>query len=482
MVSTDRPVEPTPEKRSVKQRRLDKRKAARIETHRQRFNQNKTLIEFQPDAVEIEQRSVAGGARWTLYTSILFMCFAIGWSYWAKVDKIVSATGQLVNIEPPVIIQTSLAAPIISMDAKFGDRVETGQLLATLDPTFTASDLQSLRTKLQGFDASIARLNAERTAVPFTLEGRVPNDDLMMQYENYLQRRDEYRAKIREFDSEGRKLAIQTENTAASIEQLTIDHDIYSEMETTTQRLFGKGSASLVEKLSRQIQTRDAAGKLREAKGRAEELVAEIDALDKRRAAFTASWNSKVVSELIEHQQQRKAVEQEINKATKMSEWDEIRVPPNDKYDEFFVFEVADRSLGSVTKEGEPLFKLIPANSPLEVEVEVQGKDIGLIAIGSEVKVKLTSFPYQKHGTLKGTVRAISEGSFEKEGPGGVTSTTYKVIVKLDDSVKLEKLGREIRLMPGMAVIGEVKVGRRRVIQYFLYPLIRYWDTSIREP
>ena len=77
---------------------------------------------------------------------------------------------------------------------------------------------------------------------------------------------------------------------------------------------------------------------------------------------------------------------------------------------------------------GEPLFKLIPLGVPVEAEVEVAGKDIarlheateseiesGEFPDGSEVRVKLDSFPFQKHGTLRGVVRKISEDSFEKE-------------------------------------------------------------------
>jgi HlyD family secretion protein len=36
--------------------------------------------------------------------------------------------------------------------------------------------------------------------------------------------------------------------------------------------------------------------------------------------------------------------------------------------------------------------------------------------------------------------------------------------------------------MPGMTATAEIKVGKRRVIQYFLYPLIRYMDEWGREP
>jgi HlyD family secretion protein len=37
------------------------------------------------------------------------------------------------------------------------------------------------------------------------------------------------------------------------------------------------------------------------------------------------------------------------------------------------------------------------------------------------------------------------------------------------------------QLIPGMAVTAELKVGKRTIISYFLYPLLRGLDESIRE-
>ena len=36
-------------------------------------------------------------------------------------------------------------------------------------------------------------------------------------------------------------------------------------------------------------------------------------------------------------------------------------------------------------------------------------------------------------------------------------------------------------ISPGMAVTAEVKTGERRIIEFFLAPLLRYKDESIRE-
>ena len=38
-----------------------------------------------------------------------------------------------------------------------------------------------------------------------------------------------------------------------------------------------------------------------------------------------------------------------------------------------------------------------------------------------------------------------------------------------------------VDLVPGMAVTVEVKTGKRRLIEYFLSPLMEYQDESVRE-
>ena len=174
--------------------------------------------------------------------------------------------------------------------------------------------------------------------------------------------------------------------------------------------------------------------------------------------------------------------EQDLAKSENQSQQVEIRVPTDMEHEQFMVFEVADRSPGSVVQPGEPLYKLIPRNSSYEAEIEVEGKDIALIREGSTVRVKLSTFPYQKHGTLDGEIRFISEGVFEKENQMGQAASMYKARVALVQPIELEAVPEDFRLMPGMTTICEIKVGRRRVLDYFLYPLLRFLDESLDEP
>ena len=100
------------------------------------------------------------------------------------------------------------------------------------------------------------------------------------------------------------------------------------------------------------------------------------------------------------------------------------------------------------------------------------------------VRVKLTSFEYQKFGFLNGKIRTISEGTVQKPAAEGQpTVSVYKARITIDfeDSPKFFK-PEKFKPLPGMSVITDINVGERRVIEYFLYPFFKHLDSSIREP
>ncbi len=492
---------------TVKEQRHRKRVEARTEGIRQRESNNALLNEFQPDAVEIEHRSVPGGARWTLYTVVALMIAAIAWSSWAEVDRIVTAQGKLITTQPDVVIQTVVTTPIRTMHARFGDQVNAGDVLATLDPTFSAADLKQLRSKSSGLQCKIARMTAEKDNKDFSIAGHEDDPDWLLQRQVFMERKNEYAAKLNEFEADSAKITIQRQNNLVEIDQKKAAYEDYREYEKTIERLAKRGSKSTEDMLSRRLQTNQAKTDYINLKSRSRELVQEVDTLNARREVYEAQWRSELVSDLALATQELDQTSEELSKAVRSNELVELKVPEDLPFKRFVVFEVADRSVGSVLRPDEPLFRLVPIDVPLEVEVEVAGRDISKIRAasteqmaeamkafnddrepelpeGSRVSVKLASFPFQKHGTLEGVVRTISEGSFEKNAANGASTgvTMYKARIRLEDSVMLDDVPDNFRLMPGMTTTAEIKVGRRRVIEYFLYPLLRYQSESIREP
>ncbi len=469
-------------KQDVQRQRDQKRKQAREELQKRHPGIRDMIVEFQPDAVEIEQRSIPGGARWTLYTVFALIAAVCLWAYWAEVDRIVTAQGKLV-VEQTIMIQPASTAPIRSMEVKFGEIVSAGQLLATLDPTFSDADVAQLRSQLESLNSHFQRLKAESLNVNFDIQGRESSLDWQTQYTAYLQRKREYAAKINEFASENAKLIVQRNNNIIELENQRDTLVTLNEVMEKYQRLAENRNVAETKLLDAELQLKQTQTQISTLQGKTGEFDADIASLATRKEAFEASWLAEIAKSMAEVSQNISKAEQELNKAVHAQEFVDISVPTNTPFSKFYVLEVADRTVGSVVQPGEPLFKLVPLEAPFELEIEVPGKDIGNIHLGDTVNIKLTSFPYQRHGYLTGVVRTISEGSFEKETAAGLPPiSTYRSRVQLTNETSLTNTPENFRLLPGMIADAEIKVGTRRVYEYFLYPLIRSLGESIREP
>ena len=81
-----------------------------------------------------------------------------------------------------------------------------------------------------------------------------------------------------------------------------------------------------------------------------------------------------------------------------------------------------------------------------------------------------------KYGTIHAKVTSVSHDAINDEKRGLI----YSIRVMMDKaSINVD--GMPVSLSPGMAVSVEIKTGKRRVIEYFLSPLIAHTRESLRE-
>jgi HlyD family secretion protein len=117
----------------------------------------------------------------------------------------------------------------------------------------------------------------------------------------------------------------------------------------------------------------------------------------------------------------------------------------------------------------------------VELEMEVSPADIGNIRVGDSVRVKVDAYPFQKHGVMIGRVATISADAFARQLPAGGQGFYYLVRVTLQNTALQQMPAGPTRLLPGMTASGEIVTGKRTVISYFLYPVVRLLDESFRE-
>lgn len=140
------------------------------------------------------------------------------------------------------------------------------------------------------------------------------------------------------------------------------------------------------------------------------------------------------------------------------------------------VQQLAISTVGGVVTPAQPLMVIVPKDNVLEVEAMLPNKDIGFVNPGQEAEVKVETFPFTKYGTLHGTITHVSSDAIQDEKLGLIYSTRVKLA---RDTLRVKD--KAVRLTPGMAVTVEVKTGTRRVIEYFLSPLMQVSSESLRE-
>ncbi|MDP1562317.1 MAG: HlyD family type I secretion periplasmic adaptor subunit [Pirellulaceae bacterium] len=439
------------------------------------------FVDFQPDAIELEVTPVPGGLRWVLYTVTLFLLTTVAWAYWTKLETFVVAQGKLVPISEPVLIQATSGSPVRQIHVRFGDIVRAGDLLATLDATIPQADFESLSSRLHSAEARMARLLSEQSgAETFELGTNSGSPYWQAEAALFRSRQLAMESQIAEIAAEISGFNAKTQGNTEEIAGLQDALAIHRQVEERLRGLVEKGAQTETAYLSQKLNRQEADLKINNLVNQNKQLQHELTASRKRQQRVTVDRMAEVNEKIVETSKEINVLKADLDKAIRMIELSELRVPTDLPYDEFFVLEASERTTGSVVRETDPLFKLMPTKDPLRIEAEVAGKDIGEIRIDDPVVIKLDALPYQKHGTLKGHLATISEGAFEKK-EGQPETTFFKSYVTLDDRT-IQNKPMNFRIVPGMTCKVEIRVGSRRVIDYFLYPLFRHMDESLREP
>ena len=432
-------------------------------------------IEFQPDALEIKHERLPWWARYGIWSAFLFMAGAVVWATFGKVDMVVTAEGKLVTDSPNIVMKPLERTVIKSINVKVGEVVKKDQILFTFDPVMNVAEAERLASELSTLGAQVDRLLAEFKHLKYEVSDP-QNEDQVWQKAIYDQRQKFYEEKIRYYDQSIKQIQASQHTTSESLAKQEEQLEAIKRIELMFTELQEKNTVSLKETLEIQIQRMELEASVINLRNTLVEQQHQEQTAIASKNSYIEEWRNSISTELVSVQRELTSTQKQYDKSQAQLTYDVLRAPCN-----AMVHEIASFPVGSAVREAEALITLVPLDSEIELEAEVRPQDIGRVHIGSEVRVKLNSFPFQKHGTLDGVVRTISEDSFEKQqGEPGSARTYYRTRITL--SGHLRKVKDDFRLIPGMECQAEIKVGERRIIEYLIHPLIKSLDESMREP
>ena len=453
--------------------------------------------EFLPAHLEILETPASPKMSFMLWTLCGMLTAAIAWSSIAKIDIYAEAQGRIQPSGRSKVVQPLDVGRVAEIAVSNGSKVKAGDLLLALDATQSEADRSAASAELQSLHAEIAR----RTTEIFAVQGGLPTaaiiypadvsevdrrrDDAVFQAEmsQYQAQIESLQAQLAEKTARSQRLvdssAARERVIASMTERLTMKQTLEARQSGSHAAVLDAGQ--LVENEQRNLA--DDRGQMLENDAAAVSLRRR---LDQAKRDFLATQNQK----LSDAQRKRDDVEQTFVKATDKAQHARIVAPIDGT-----VQQIAVTTVGQVVTSGQPLMVIVPSSGALEVMALVQNQDIGFIKPDQEVVLKVEAFPFSHYGTLKGTVKRISNEAVDSQeatassdastlarpingsaltGSQKVQNLVYPVTVQLDQT-SINADGKDVPLMPGMMVTAEVQTGSRRVIQYLLAPI---WEAS----
>jgi len=204
-------------------------------------------------------------------------------------------------------------------------------------------------------------------------------------------------------------------------------------------------------------------------------LETEIITQTADKQAFIANWTSKLIGEITDKNEELIQFKQEKIKLTRLVDNIIVRSPA-----EGIVLDIPAVSSGGIVSEGEPIVTLVQSNQPLFLEIDIDPKQISDIKIGMKVSIKLDSMPFQEFGGLDGELIYYSNDTFN-ESLSGDKGVFYRGRVKVD-SLEASKMPSDFVLSQGMLASADILVGKRPLISYFTYPIMKAFEESFNEP
>lgn len=444
-------------------------------------HKTRELAAFLPAILEIQESPQNPIARWLGRCLIVLFVLVLIWACVGKVNIVASAEGKIIPSSRVKHIQPLEKAIVKKILVTEGESVSKGQALIELDSTLTHADQKSIEGELYSANLRLAvdlglldLLAQDEEPIFSQLQLKVTTTS---EADRALHKRLLWQ-QWQQFSSQKKTLESSLEKTQAEhaasnevVTKLSKTLPIVNARAATIKKLLSKNFASESEFMQMEQQRIEVSQDLAAEKQRYKQLLAAEREARGQLNNLTAQIRAQTLLSVADNQRQISALQEELAKATDINNKQILYSPVSGR-----VQELAVSTIGGVVTEAQELMLIVPDSEKLEVEVFLENNDIGFVSEGMASEIKIHTFPFTKYGIIDAEISNVSDDATLDEQRGLIYGMQ---LVMEKNTLWVE--GKEVKLIPGMAVTAEVKTGHRRIIEFFLAPLLRYKKEGLRE-
>lgn len=397
--------------------------------------------------------------------------FIMLWLSLSQIDVIAPSTGKIIPSSKMILIQAKDTSIIEKVHVKNGQNVKKGDLLITLRNSEEKFDNVTMKTKYEILlqkKEFLEKFIEYMNNIQFKDLNLSSSDFINAKFISYIS---SFNTEIDSFNSKIEKVSFEHKMIENEIKKLSQLLPFTKYKLEQMKKLVEKGMEPEISLKNLEQEYIEQNSNIVIKKEELKKLNVEYDISQKELLQFKQNKKKELIEELNKTVEEIETMSTEINKSNYYLESKSIFAS-----EDGFIYNLNNGTSGRVVQTAEVIMELIPQNSPLEVEAKVLNKDIGFVRIGQEVKVKIDSFKFTKYGYIDGVITNIAKSSILDEKLGEI----YSVIVELkSDKMRIDE--QDVKLIPGMTCSVDIKIGKRRLIEYIISPMIRYKDEALRE-
>lgn len=425
---------------------------------------------FLPAALEIQETPPNPIGRAVIWAVVALVLAAIGWATFGHIDIVAVAPGKLVPSDRVKVIQPLAVGQVRAIHVRDGQAVKRGEVLIELDPTIAAAERDRLAGQLQEQEAALER---QRRFAEWLQHGRKPGAAPRSHLQSTLlaQQMAEHRANLAAIDQALERRRADALATTRLVEKGERTLPLITSRADSVTKLAGEGLVPKTAGLEIEQQRIEAEQDLGAQRANLQSIEAAINELAEQRSAAHLQAQRSTSQALEELESEVGALRQELLKARTVTGQQSLTAPVDGVVQQLKV-----HTVGGVVTPAEELMVIVPDGQSLEVEALVLNRDIGFVSAGQTATIKVDAFPFTRYGVIAGDIVTVSKDAAADEKLGLI----YPSRVRLAHA-RMRVDTRDIDLSPGMAVTVEIKTGQRRLIEYFLSPLVQAVGESARE-
>lgn len=462
-------------------------------------SKQQNLSEFMPAALELQESPPNPLVRWLAWVLIALFVLTLLWACIGKVDVVSSAEGKIIPSSRVKQIQPLSKGFVKAIHVKEGQFVNQGDALIELDRTTTAADQARMQQELHNASLNLAGAEALQkflvkasgsaagtntkpalqptinmaTEIQLNVHASIkPTEtEILLHQQKTWEQWQQYQAQLSSLHSALKKVQSEKIANQETIKKLQQTLPLIEKRTQALEKLYTQKMVSETEYLELEQQRIERVQDLAAQQQMQQQLNAAINEAQQQINSLKADTLGKLLTQIADSRNQIATISEELVKATDMNDKQILYAPVSG-----YVQQLAINTIGGVVTEAQELMLIVPEEESLEVQVMLGNQDVGFVQKDMAAEIKVHTFPFTKYGLIDATVTHISDDAIIDEKLGLV----YTMHLKMHKStIRVE--AKDVKLIPGMAVTAEVKTTQRRVIEYFLSPLLRYKQESIRE-